>query len=108
MKVMHLESMTKGWFVGHFKPTLLDTQAAEVSVKHYKAGDHEAEHFHKVATEITAVIQGRVRMMNQEFGPGDLVLLEPGEATDFHVLEPSVTVVVKVPGASNDKYLTGK
>ena len=33
MKVDRLENMTKGWFVGDFKPAVLRTDAVEVAVK---------------------------------------------------------------------------
>ena len=104
MKHARLEQMTKGWFVGDFLPTLLKTQACEVAVKRYKAGDAEGPHFHKIATEITVIISGRVKMLGQEWGEGDIIVIEPGDTTDFEALTDAVNVVVKVPGAQNDKY----
>ena len=100
--------MVKGWFVGNFEPSLYRTNDVEVAVKSYKAGDKEEWHYHKIATEITAVLEGRVRMAGGEYGPGDIVVLDPGEGTDFEVLEDAVTVVVKIPGANHDKYLRGQ
>jgi len=47
--------------VGDFSPTLHRTRDIEVAVKHYRAGDHEPAHYHKIAREFTAVISGRVR-----------------------------------------------
>jgi quercetin dioxygenase-like cupin family protein len=100
-----LQDMFKGWFVGDFDPSLLRTDACEVAVKSYKAGDSEELHHHKVATEVTLILSGRVRMCGKEWGEGDIVVLEPGEATDFVALTDAVNVVVKTPGAKNDKYL---
>ncbi len=108
MKIAKLESMIKGWFVGNFEPSLYKTNDVEVAVKSYKAGDKEAWHYHKIATEITAVLEGRVRMGSGEYRAGDIVVLDPGEGTDFEVLEDALTVVVKIPGANNDKYLRGE
>ncbi|MES2204580.1 MAG: hypothetical protein V4496_05085 [Pseudomonadota bacterium] len=105
MNHAHLEDMIKGWFVGGFSPTAYHTQACEVAVKNYKAGDYEATHFHKIATETTLVFSGRVRMAGREWSAGDIIVLEPGEKTDFEALTEAVTVVVKVPGAPNDKYI---
>ena len=100
-----LQDMFKGWFVGDFDPSLLRTEACEVAVKTYKAGDSEELHHHKVATEVTLILSGRVRMCGKEWGEGDIIVLEPGEATDFVALTDAVNVVVKTPGAKNDKYL---
>ena len=105
MEVFNLESFTKGWFVGAFEPTLLPTNAVEVGIKHYRAGEKEAAHHHKIATELTAIISGRVRMSGRVFETGQIVRIAPGESTDFEVLEDTTTVVVKIPSAIGDKYI---
>jgi hypothetical protein len=96
--------MVRGWFVGGFVPSAYSTDACEVGIKYYKATDKEAMHKHLVATEITAVIFGSLRMGGREWTAGDIVVLSPGEATDFEALTDCATVVVKVPGALGDKY----
>ncbi|MCK7510366.1 MAG: hypothetical protein MZV70_44165 [Desulfobacterales bacterium] len=50
--------MTRGWFIGDFSPTALETEAVEVAVKYYNAGTCEERHFHKIATEVTWILQG--------------------------------------------------
>jgi quercetin dioxygenase-like cupin family protein len=75
-----------------------------VAVKSYKKGDKEGKHYHKIATEITVVIKGKVRMFDDVYSEGDIVVVEPGDATSFEALEDAVNVVVKIPGANNDKY----
>ena len=106
MKVAKLESMVRGWFVGDFNPSLFKTREVEVAVMRYKAGDHEARHFHKIATELTVVTQGEVEMNGRRYLAGDIIVIEPGEATDFKAVTDAMTTVVKVPGALNDKYLS--
>lgn len=105
MKHDSLENMFKGWFVGNFSPTAYVTDACEVAVKKYLASEKEESHFHKKATEITLILSGKVRMMNADWSAGDILVLDPGDVTSFEAIEDSVTVVVKVPGATNDKYL---
>jgi len=106
MKLKQLNYMTKGWFVGDFDPSVLKTQDVEVAVKNYIKGDSEASHYHKIATEITVIVSGRVFMFDREFKDGDIIIIEPGEKTSFEALTDVVTVVVKHPGSKNDKYLT--
>ncbi|MEA8593007.1 hypothetical protein PZT57_30640 [Pseudomonas aeruginosa] len=108
MKTARIENMTKGWFVGAFSPTAHHTNSCEVALKTYKAGETEEAHFHKIATETTLIVSGKVEMCDQVWGPGDIVVLEPGDITAFRCLEDTVTVVVKEPGALNDKYLMGE
>jgi hypothetical protein len=105
MQVYKQADMVRGWFVGDFTPTALATRAAEVAVKQYRAGDYEERHYHKLAQEITLIQSGRVRMNGQEYAAGDIIVIAPLESTDFAVLEDTLTVVVKVPGAVDDKYL---
>lgn len=104
MNHFKLGEMIKGWFVGDFSPVALKSSAFEVAVKRYKKGDHEPRHVHLVATEITVVLEGAVRMCDREWGDGDIVVLAPGDATDFTALTDVTTVVVKTPSAPNDKY----
>lgn len=100
----NLKDMTKGWFVGNFNPTLYKTNDVEVAVKEYKKGDYESRHYHKIATEITVIISGKVRMNDDILKSGDIIIIPPYLSTDFEVLEDTKTTVTKIPGANDDKY----
>ncbi len=100
-----LSDMTGGWFIGNFSPSICLTNVVEVAVKSYKKGDSEDAHFHRIATEITVIISGRVKMFGREWIQGDIIVVEPGDTTAFIAIEDSVNVVVKLPGINNDKYL---
>ena len=105
MKVFNLNDMIKGWFIGNFEPTLLKTNDVEVAVKKYKKGDYEEKHYHKIATEITVVVSGKVKMNGVVYKAEDIIVIEPNEAADFEALENTVCSVVKYPGANDDKYI---
>lgn len=107
MRHDRLDTMTKGWFVGDFTPAVLQSSQFEVAIKHYEAGDHEAAHFHAQATEITAIVSGRVRMCGEEWIAGDILTIGPGETTDFLALTAATTVVVKTPSLTSDKFVVG-
>lgn len=104
MRTARLEAMTKGWFVGNFEPTALRTPTCEVAVKKYRQGDHERSHHHKIATEVTLILDGRARMNGIDHDPGSILVIAPGESTDFTALTDCTTVVVKTPSAISDKY----
>ncbi|MDB3972308.1 hypothetical protein N9400_02605 [Candidatus Thioglobus sp.] len=101
----NIDNMVNGWFVGNFKPTVLSTNDVEVAVKRYKENDYEEKHFHKIATEITMVVEGKIEMDGSIYQSGDIITINPFTATDFRALTNVITVVVKHPGANNDKYL---
>lgn len=105
MKVFNLRDMFKGWFIGNFEPTALLTKDVEVAVKKYKAGEYESPHYHKIATEITVITDGVVKMNGVTYTSGDIIVIEPNQATDFLAVTDVTTTVVKYPGANDDKYL---
>lgn len=105
MTVNKLSEFIKGWVVGNFEPSLFQTDEFEVAVKNYKAGDYEESHFHNIATEWTIICKGKVEMNGKEFIEGDVITIQPGEATDFKVIEDTITTVIKIPCVSGDKYL---
>ena len=105
MRHFRLEDMVKGWFIGGFTPTAFSTRDCEVAVKQYKMGEREDLHYHKVATEVTVVVLGCIRMLDRTWSAGDIIVLEPGVATSFEALTDTMNVVVKLPGALSDKYI---
>ena len=105
MNHSRLEDMMKGWFIGGFSPAAFKTDACEVAVKHYKVGEKEVAHFHKIATEITLVLSGNIRMLGKQWTAGDIITLSPGEVTEFEAITDAINVVVKVPGVLDDKYI---
>ena len=104
MKLAKLGNMKNGWFVGNFEPNVLKTSDVEVAVKKYKANDYEKKHFHKIATEITLIVSGEVEMNKKRYREGDIIVIEPNEATDFLAITDAMTIVVKKPSAKDDKY----
>lgn len=105
MKVYELDDMTGGWFVGDFAPNVMDSKDLEVGIKRYTAGTVDKAHYHKIGTEITAVVTGKVEMNGETFGPGKIIYLEPGTVSKFRAIEDSIIAVVKTPSAPDDKYL---
>lgn len=105
MKIFKLKNMKKGWFIGDFDPTCFKTKDFEVACKNYKKGEKEGRHVHRVATEFTLIQSGRAKMNGKRMKAGDIMVLKPGETSDFEALEDGVTVVVKVPSVRGDKHI---
>lgn len=103
-----LDSFTKGWFIGNFDPAIYKTSDFEVAVKEYKKGDLDQKHYHKIANEYTAIINGVFRMNEEILSGGDIVFIKQNEETEFECIEDGSTVVIKVPSVKDDKYLCGE
>ncbi len=99
-----LRDFVRGWIVGDFSPSLYKTQDFECAIQRFTKGQKEAVHTHKIATEITVIISGRAEMCGKQVVAGDIIVVKPYEYTGFEALEDTVTAVVKIPGAKNDKY----
>jgi quercetin dioxygenase-like cupin family protein len=104
MQITRLENYTKGWVVGDFEPNVIKTKDFEFAVKFYEQGDKEQNHIHKVAKEITVIVNGEFKMNQQNLKAGDVVYLAPGEAADFECLSKGSTAVIKTPSVQGDKY----
>jgi quercetin dioxygenase-like cupin family protein len=104
MNIYKINDMIKGWFVGNIVPAAFTTKDVEVAFKEYKSGEYHPTHYHKIATEITLISSGKVEMNGVQYVKGNIIVISPYDKTDFRVLEDSSTVVVKIPGANNDKY----
>ena len=104
MKNSLLKDFTKGWIIGDFQPSLFETSDFEIAIKNYKAGESEATHYHKIATEWTIITKGKVIMNNVEYAEGQIVKIKPFEKTNFQAIEDTTTVVVKIPSSKGDKF----
>jgi hypothetical protein len=105
MEVFDIQDMVRGWFVGNFDPSVLKTEDVEVALQSYNAGDYEERHFHKISTEVTMITSGVVEMNGVRYSEGSIIVIKPNESTDFRAITAVKNVVVKVPGAANDKYM---
>lgn len=97
--------MTRGWFIGNFSPSVYQTNDFEVAVQSYAIGSIEAKHVHKVATEVTVIVSGRASINGIIHNEGDIIVMLPGEESEFSAITDVTTVVVKYPSCIGDKYL---
>ncbi|CAN2171028.1 hypothetical protein MCEMRE212_00055 [Candidatus Nanopelagicaceae bacterium] len=105
MQINRIEEFVKGWFVGDFSPVILHSEEYEVAVKWFKAGEVEPLHKQIIATEITVVIEGEIRLGERNFVKGDVITIPPGELAAFESITDSALVCVKNPSIPNDKVL---
>ncbi len=104
MKIFKLNEMKEGWFLGNFSPAAFNTNLFEVGTKIHKKGEPWPVHYHKIATEITLIISGKVKIQNKIMTTGDIFTIYPYEIADPEFLEDTHVVVIKTPSDPNDKY----
>jgi hypothetical protein len=99
-----IKDFTRGWFIGAFESSLLDTKEFEVGLIPCSKGIHE-KHYHKIATEINVLVRGKLKINNEVINEGDIYIIYPNESTEQEFLVDSIVLCVKTPAIPNDKYL---
>ncbi len=105
MERSHLSKFKNGWFVGDFKPSLFETDAFEICVKQFKRGEIEPLHFQRIATEVTVVLEGTVRMGDHVLEESDILIITKNEVCDFEALTDCKVMGLKFPSLPDDKVL---
>lgn len=103
MLVSNLDNMTKGWFIGDFKPSVLRTKEFEVAVQFHKKGDQEPAHFHEHSVECNVLVSGSMNINGIEFEAGDIFTILPDEVARAEFHEDCTIVVVRTPSLPTDK-----
>lgn len=105
MKLDKFENYKGGWFIGNFKPSLLENPNVEVGCKINKKGEYCQAHYHKECTEINLLVSGTLKMQNKILNAGDIFVIYPFEVTDPEFITDCIILVVKTPSIPGDKYL---
>jgi hypothetical protein len=106
-KFQQSESGDRGWFVGHFDKAVHQTNLLDAGHQFCPAGDYHKPHYHKIATEINLITQGRARINGEIYTAGMGVIFYPGEVAECEYLEDTWTMVIKIPSVPDDKYFYG-
>ncbi len=104
MEIYKIEDFTRGWFIGNFTPSVLNSELFEIGLLSHKKGERWPIHFHKIATEYNLLISGMMTIQGKNIIPGDIFILRPGEIADPDFLEDCKIVVIKVPSIPSDKF----
>ncbi len=104
MQICSINDFTRGWLIGHFSPSLIQTDKFEVGFKSFIAGEEEQAHYHKLTREITVVLSGVVEMCGKRLGANDIIILEPGEVSSFKCIEDATTCAIRDGSFAGDKY----
>lgn len=105
MKVAKLEDMIGGWFIGDFEPSVLKTKDFEIGVKHHPKNSKWDVHYHKLATEVTLLLKGKMKIKDTIIEEGQIFVLDPYEIANPIFLEDCFVVVIKTPSVIGDKYV---
>lgn len=100
-----LSDFPGGWIIGNFAPSLIRSGDFEVAIKNFSPGDYEPRHYQETAVEITVVVSGSCRFAGQTLSAGQIILLNPGEISDFLALTDCTVVCVKSPSIPDDKVV---
>jgi mannose-6-phosphate isomerase-like protein (cupin superfamily) len=104
MKIAYISEMWRGWFIGNFEPSVLQTNDFEVAILTHKKDEKWSKHYHAIATEYNVLISGTMTIQNELIQPGTIFILYPHEIADPIFHEDCVIVCIKTPSVPGDKY----
>ena len=105
MEKTNLKDFTNGWFIGDFEPSIFKNPNFEVCVKNFLKGEVEAAHFQRIATEVTVVLSGEVRMGDIKLVEDEVLIIFKDEICDFEALTDCKVLGIKFPSLPGDKIL---
>lgn len=100
-----MRDMMGGWFIGNFEPVSYKTEKFEVCYKHHKKGEKWETHYHKLATEINYLVEGKMTIQDKELKSGDIFILHPYEVANPIFIEDCILVIIKTPSVIDDKFM---
>ena len=106
MKKYKVNDFTNGWIIGNFFPTIYKNKEFEIAIKTYNQGEKEVKHFQRIATEVTFVVCGKIRMNNEILKENEIILIDPLEEFDFEAISKSTVVCIKFPSMPSDKIIS--
>ena len=105
MQKFSLKEMERGWFIGDFFPSVLRTKDFEIGLVKHKKGDTWDKHYHEEITEISLFLKGKVKVNNEIFSTGDILVINPYETVDPLFLEDTEVIIIKTPSIIGDKKI---
>ena len=104
MKIFNIKDMYNGWFIGDFNPSIYKNGDFEIAHHKHPAGYKTPPHTHKIAQELTYILQGKLKIRDTILTKGEMFLYEPLEIADAEIIEDVELIVVKWPSVPSDKY----
>ena len=105
MQKFRFDEMTRGWFIGDFLPSALRTKDFEVGLVKHKKGDTWDKHYHEHVTEESLFLKGKVRVNDEVFSEGDILVIKSNETVDPLFLEDTEVIIIKTPSIIDDKKI---
>jgi len=104
MRTDRIENAKNGWMVGMFDGAILQSNF-EVCYKSLSAKKIMESHYHKLSTELTFIISGKMVVNGETLEDGDIFIIEPNETLECEVVEDTKIVVVKDKSYPSDKHI---
>lgn len=104
MDVYNIKDFTNGWFIGDFSPAVFKNCFFEVAHHKHKKGFVGQLHYHKIATEVTYIVSGKLVADGKTLTDGDMFVYNPKEVSNVHFLEDTDLIVIKWPSVPSDKH----
>ena len=100
--ILHIVSEVGLWVISTKQSE--KTKISRCRLKLLKKVNIVISHVHKVATEYTVVVTGKIEMNGTTLSSGQGMIVKPGTYCDTRAITESNLVIVKLPSLPGDKY----
>ncbi len=104
MTTKNINDFLRGWIIGNFENSLVQTSEFEIGIKRYLKGDKEPAYYYKESMQHIIVIEGVIKFNDVVYKKDDIVEIVQWETVTFECLEDCTAVVIKSPHIKGDKY----
>tara|TARA_Y100000389_G_scaffold200112_1_gene239874 strand:- start:2380 stop:3435 length:1056 start_codon:yes stop_codon:yes gene_type:complete len=105
IKINNIKNMTRGWFIGNFKPSVYETENFEVGYLTHNKGEKWPIHYHEKMTEINVLIKGKMKLNDKIINEGDIFTFVPYGVANPEFIEDCKVLCIKVPSVLGDKVI---
>lgn len=104
-RIWNVYEFTRGWFLGNFSPSILDTSDFEIGILSHTKGETWPFHYHQEADEYNVLLQGKMLLNNHLLESNTQFVLYKNEIACPFFLEDCRVLCIKSPSRPKDKHI---
>lgn len=103
MEITHLNEFTKGWFIGNFTPSLVQTPFIEVGIVKHKQAEYWPVHKHIASDEVNVLLEGSMTLNKIPLYKNHIFKINKDENSSVEFLTDCSILVIRIPNFKGDK-----
>jgi len=103
--VINIDHYIRGWLIGNFEPSIINTTEFEIGVLNHKKDEKWAFHYHEKTREINILLEGEMIINNIPLHKDTIFIFESNMISCPLFLTDCIVLCIKLPSLPNDKTI---